>query len=63
MSEYVKVRREVLEEILRRVEKGITPEEQVEAGRKAIEAGGLSTSGRPVSAADYDNFLPKFLRR
>ena len=27
--------------------------------RKAIEAGGLSTSGRPVSAADYDNFLPK----
>ncbi len=27
------------EEILRRVEKGITPEEQVEGGRKAIEAG------------------------
>ncbi|OWP84470.1 hypothetical protein BWK59_05265 [Flavobacterium davisii] len=26
--------------------------------RKAIEAGGLSTAGRPVSAKDYDTFLP-----
>ena len=26
--------------------------------RLAIEAGGLSTSGRPISAKDYDTFLP-----
>lgn len=27
--------------------------------RWAVEAGGLSTTGRPVSAKDYDKFLPK----
>lgn len=27
--------------------------------RQALEAGGLSTAGRPTAAADYDNFLPK----
>ena len=26
--------------------------------RKALEAGGLSTVGRPTSACDYDTFLP-----
>ena len=27
--------------------------------REALEAGGLSTTGHPVSACDYDTFLPK----
>lgn len=29
------------------------------AVRRALEAGGLSTTGHPVSACDYDTFLPK----